>query len=360
MAHILWLAGTAGAGKSVTAWEVFQKAPGLAYVDIDQLGMLYPDRPDDEEAHRLKQEALRALAPQYLTAGAERLLVSGVVDPELAADPDAPLPPGTVDYCLLVADPDDLRRRILERGWEADDADRAVATQELLVVSGFAESVVHTQGRSVSEVSAAVPREASDSTAPGTRQSDPDVPRAGASTGSVFITGPRAVGCSTVGFALASHAWELGVPTGFVDLDQLSFRQHGSSTRDVCLGIANLGALQRVFARHGAERFIANGHLLETAHLDLLRRSLGPTTVVCLRADHETLRRHLVRRLGGSEARLAGDDLADASDAYRRAVLRRAVTELAATEQADRYDIVVDVAGRSVTEVVAEIAAAVW
>jgi hypothetical protein len=35
----------------------------VAYVDIDQLGMLYPAADDDPQRHRFKAEALRELLP---------------------------------------------------------------------------------------------------------------------------------------------------------------------------------------------------------------------------------------------------------------------------------------------------------
>jgi adenylylsulfate kinase-like enzyme len=47
----MWICGAAGAGKSVAAWELFAEFAAadtrVAYVDIDQLGMLYPEADDD-------------------------------------------------------------------------------------------------------------------------------------------------------------------------------------------------------------------------------------------------------------------------------------------------------------------------
>jgi CO dehydrogenase nickel-insertion accessory protein CooC1 len=84
---VFWICGASGVGKSVAAWALFETlaAEGfrVAYVDIDQLGMLYPAGSDDPERHLLKAEALLALLPGYASAGAQVLVVSGVVDPRL-------------------------------------------------------------------------------------------------------------------------------------------------------------------------------------------------------------------------------------------------------------------------------------
>ena len=73
------------AGKSTAGWRLFHElaatGQAVAYVDVDQLGMLYPDDQNDPEGHTLKCAALDALVPGYVAAGAQVLVVSGVVDP---------------------------------------------------------------------------------------------------------------------------------------------------------------------------------------------------------------------------------------------------------------------------------------
>jgi len=80
---VFWVCGAAGAGKSVAAWALFEAlaADGVrvGYVDIDQLGMLYPASDDDPERHLLKEEALVALVPGYTSAGAHVLVVSALI-----------------------------------------------------------------------------------------------------------------------------------------------------------------------------------------------------------------------------------------------------------------------------------------
>ena len=333
----------------MTAWELFRSSPDVAYLDIDQVGMLYPDQESDGGGHLLQQHALAALRPNYGDTG--HLLVSGVVDPVLAADPAAPVPRADVHYCLLTADPGTVRARVRARGWAAEDADEAVAEQDALVAAGFADAVVDTTGLSPGEVAGRV---AAGITPPGR-------PRAGAGsapgdgplpTASVLLTGPRAVGCSTVGFALARGSWDEGVRTGFADVGQLSFRRGPGSDADTdpVLGLANLATLREVFARQGAGRFVANGHL---GH----RPPPAATVVVRLRASETSLRAHVRSRHDGNEARLAGDDLAAATPAYRESVVRAALADQEHLEQAPDPDLVVDVSDRTVDDVVEEVAA---
>jgi broad-specificity NMP kinase len=349
MVPVVWICGAPGVGKSVTAWELFRKRADLAYLDIDQVGMLYPDRESDGDGHRLQQHALAALLPNYAER-TDRLLVSGVLDPALVADPSAPLPRAAAHYCLLTVDPDTLRRRVLERGWTAGDADEAVVEQEALAAAGFADEVVDTSGLAASEVAdlvaAGLPGARATST-PEWADTDPGPSR----IPSLFVTGPRAVGCSTVGFELARRSWAGDVRTGFADLGQLSFlRGPGTADDDPDLGLTNLATLSLVFAQHGAERFVANGHLGD-------RPAPEGSILVRLRADEASLRAHVRSRYGGNAARLTGDDLAAATPAHQEDVLRAAWQEQARLDVARAEELLVDVSDRGVDDVVNEIAA---
>ncbi len=128
---VLWICGAPGAGKSVTAWSLCDKVAGegvaVAYIDIDQLGMLYPESDADLERFRLKTEALNALIPSYLASGAQALIVSGIVDPDSPADAALQYPTARRMFCLLDMAEATLRERILDRGWDPEDADEALA-----------------------------------------------------------------------------------------------------------------------------------------------------------------------------------------------------------------------------------------
>lgn len=126
---VFWICGAVGAGKSVAAWALFEELADagvrVAYVDIDQLGMVYPALDDDPERHLLKARGLASLFRGYMPAGAQVLVVSGVIDPDAGPGPDSM---ASVDLTLCMVSPAAaaLRERILARGSGEEQADEAV------------------------------------------------------------------------------------------------------------------------------------------------------------------------------------------------------------------------------------------
>ena len=55
---VLWICGAPATGKSTVAWRLFgdvaDEGVRVAYVDIDQLGMLYPAPEGDADRHLVK------------------------------------------------------------------------------------------------------------------------------------------------------------------------------------------------------------------------------------------------------------------------------------------------------------------
>ena len=361
---VLWLCGPSGVGKSVTAWALFEalgdEGVRVAYVDIDQLGMLYPETEDDPCRYRLKTDALASLLPNYAAAGVQVLVVSGVVDP--ASPPDVtPLCPGArTTFCLLTVDEATLRQRILDRGWDAEDADEATADARALLEAPFIDAVVDTTGRTVPEVVERVRPMVALVGAPADRrpgQGTPSLPPA--SVDLTLVSGPRAVGSSTVGFGLARSRWGSGRTTGFMDLQQLAFMRHPDEPghSNTTLGVANVTTIHRLFALRGAEQVIVSAHLNTPAEHDSVRHS-APDSRVCiirLHADAATIAAHLRERSGGSDARLAGDDLVGASFENQGLILQVALAEQQALEADAAEDLLVDVSGRTIDDVVSEV-----
>ena len=244
-APVFWICGAVGAGKSVAAWALVEQLTDdglrVAYVDIDQLGMLYPATDDDPQRHRLKAEALRELLPAYASAGAQLVVVSGVIDPRRGPSPA--LASGVdLTLCLLSPNPAALRERILARGWAMDVADEAAAEDAVLRQAPFVD-VVETSGLTIAATAErlrALVRPAAASTAsPGRMTSSP------ATTEVVVITGPRASGVSTVAFRLSSDRWRAGARTGFIDLQQIGFIAGGTDTHhplEPALAVHQLGS----------------------------------------------------------------------------------------------------------------------
>ena len=355
----IWVCGASGAGKSVAAWSLFQElaAAGtrVAYVDIDQLGMLYPAAVDDPGWHHaLKGEALAAVLPGYAAAGAELLVVSGVVDPH--EGPGKQLPPDTdLTLCLLSPDPAVLRERILARGWSQTDADEAAAESGLLQAAPFVDVRIDTTALSVAET---VARLRDVAHVDGEARETRSAATSPSSTGVVLLTGPRAAGSSTVGFGLAVGRWRAGRRTGFLDLQQLGFIARGGRTdSESALAVRQLAAMHNLMTERGAELLIVSGHL-SVPDRALVRAALprATVTVVRLRADERTLAEHVRARVGGSDARLAADDLLGADQQHQDAVVAAALAEQHTLDTAPADDdAVLDVSGRSPAEVIADV-----
>jgi adenylylsulfate kinase-like enzyme len=357
--HILWVFGAPGAGKSVAAWSLFEGlvAAGhrVAYVDIDQLGMLYPAAAEDPERHALKTTALAALVPGYLAAGARTLIVSGVVDvrtgPRMALPPDVDL-----TMVLLSPDPGVLRQRILARGRDRHEAEEAVAEDALLRKASFVDVPISTAGLSVRETAERLRAHV------GKLRSSADAARrmvtSDARMDVLVLTGPRAAGSSTIGFGLATRRWRAGRRTGFVDLQQLGFSsgRDGRVASDATLAIGQLAVLHGLLAERGSGLLVVSGHL-SVADRATLRAAVpeGRVTVVRLRADRGSFEEHVRARVGGSAARLAGDDLLDADQSQQDRVVRAALAEQDLLDASAVDDVVVDVSGRTSADVIAEV-----
>jgi broad-specificity NMP kinase len=356
---VIWVCGASGAGKSVAAWGLYEElaAAGarVAYVDIDQLGMLYPVADDDPAWHHaLKGEALAAVLPGYVAAGAQLLVVSGVVDPH--EGPRKQLPRDTdLTLCLLAPDPAVLRERILARGWSQADADEAAAENDVLRAAPFVDRRIETTELSVAET---VARLRDVAHVGGEARETGSGATSSSSTGVVVVTGPRAAGSSTVGFGLAVGRWRAGRRTGFLDLQQLGFiARTGRTGSESVLAISQLAAMHELMTERGAE-LVVSGHL-SVPDRALLRMALprATVTVVRLRADERTLADHVRARVGGSDARLAADDLLDADQHHQDAVMAAALAEQRVLDTAPADDdAVLDVSGRSPAEVIADVA----
>ncbi len=356
---VIWICGAAGAGKSAAAWGLFEElvAAGkrVAYIDIDQLGMLYPEVDDDPGWHHaVKGEALATLMPGYATAGAQLLIVSGVINPH--EGPRTHLPPNTdLTLCLLSPDPAVLRRRILERGWGQADAEEAAAENAWLQSATFMDIRIETTALSVAETVARLRDFAHFDDR--TRETRSGEFTSLSSTGVVMITGPRAVGSSTVGFGLARSRWRAGRRTGFLDLQQLGFIASDDRTNsESALAVGQLAAMHNLMTERGAELLVVSGHL-SVPDRALVRAALprAKMTVVRLRADERTLEEHVRARVSGSDARLAADDLLGADQEHQDAVVAAALGEQHLLDTSPADDAVLDVSGRTPAEVVADV-----
>jgi gluconate kinase len=350
---VLWLCGAPATGKSTVAWHLFGDLAGegvrAGYVDIDQLGMVYPAPQHDPERHQVKADALAAVLPNYAQAGAQVLVVSGVLDPMTGAGLAQRIP--SITFCHLVADEKTIRARLADRPGPTESTDLAMDMLRGLEAASFVAHTIDTTGRTPLDVA----REAcaligQQPTAP------PPTPRRPIAHGSGRVTvihGPRAVGKSTVSWELFARNRNSGTTTGYVDLEQLGFYRPGVGS-NTPLRVANLAALWETFHTLGVRSLIANGRVDTPEDARLIRETFPAAAVrlVRLAADADAIRRRIAERHRGAPARLIDDDLEGAPPERQDRVLRDSLAEARRFRTADPADEVVDTTNLSVNEVV--------
>jgi len=117
----LLVCGPRGVGKSSVGFQVFldvmHSGIKAAYIDLDQLSFCRPIPQDDPENHRIKVRDLARLWSVYQRAGARCLVAAGNVrSPDIVDAYAAAVPSLALSVCLLDADADTLRERLLARG----------------------------------------------------------------------------------------------------------------------------------------------------------------------------------------------------------------------------------------------------
>lgn len=343
----LRLAGPPGVGKSTAAWAIAQHlASGgerVAYVDIDQLGMCYPAPEDAPDRWELKENALRGVARRFRRDGVQRLVVSGVASPDL--------PPPQLHGCRghalwLDAAAGVLRDRLAPRPWDATRVESVVevGSAESARLDGDWERLTTDRLTVDGTVDAVLARWANSRTGSHDHAEVPGEPLAMATAPVLWITGPRSVGASSVGWQIARSSWGRGQRVGFADAAELSFVWNTSTSSPA----DNTVALHQTLTAAGAESLVAVGPLaLGPA---VVRRAFEGTEVRFVRldaTDEELLERALDRiHIGGP--RLAADDLAGATEAFAEWVARRAVSDRLLPIRAG--ELVVDTAGTTAAE----------
>lgn len=114
---ILWIYGADAVGKSAVAWDLYtflvESGHRAAYVDTDYLGFCTPQF---EDRTRLVELNLASMWPNFRSAGAEILVVSGImVTPEHRQRFQSAVGNGRLHATLLTASPAIQRGRVLGR-----------------------------------------------------------------------------------------------------------------------------------------------------------------------------------------------------------------------------------------------------
>lgn len=186
---------------------------------------------------------------------------------------------------------------------------------------------------------------AGDTTSVPTDPRGSDAPELAAPIPVLWLCGPPGVGKTTVAWEMFTRLTRAGVPTGYVDVDQLGIC-YPAPTPDICVPEPaadpgryvtknrNVGAAVATFRAAGARCVIVSGVVDERLGVDLELIPNAFVTVCRLRADAPELRRRLI-------GRSRPDDRLEEASRYA-----------AALDRADIGDVCVDTTGRSAVQVI--------
>ncbi|WDZ84224.1 hypothetical protein [Micromonospora cathayae] len=336
---VLWLYGPPGVGKTTVGWEIYHQlvrdGSPVGYVDIDQVGICYPEPTDDPGRHRLKARTLAALLPNYRSAGARGVVVSGVVDPTTGPHLDL-LTAAAVTVCRLHADPTVLAERFVARTGDPAAVSSVLRGAAVLDTRNAGDGCVETTGLTVTEVAERVRAQVGDwlvRANADARLRPPPKPTA-ASGAILWLCGAAGVGKSTVGFRVYRDTLWAGRTTGYVDLEQLGFGP--GNVVDHHLRAQNLTAVWRTFRQAGAERLVVVGPAEdETVVAGYTTMLPGTTVTLCrLHAGRTSLTHRILSRSDGGSWAQPGDPLRGMSTTDLLRVADKAVGDAEALEKA--------------------------
>lgn len=367
--HVLWIYGPPGVGKTTTGWELWaqlsQAGIRTGYVDTDQLGICVPAHRDDPGGHRMKAANLAAVVSTFRSAGARCVVVTGVADPQRVREHADQVPGAAITLCRLRVDHDELRKRLAERGWHRDLVAEAIREATALDGSADADLSLDTTGLSVAEVIRRLRQQVGDwpSRTPRVRShvamaGGPeeefravDVPPARV----LWLCGATGVGKSSVGWRILMDSVHAGVPTGYVDLEQVGFLRPAPADDpdNHRIKAGNLAALWRTFHASGARRLIVVGQVDDPAAVRVYRDVLPAASLrlVRLHANRAELGRRIARRGRGDGPRIPGDRLSGLPAHRLRQIADEAAATAARLAVAGIGDVCVDTDGRTVEEI---------
>ncbi|MFD3505748.1 AAA family ATPase [Streptomyces sp. NPDC058678] len=370
---VLWLCGPPGVGKTTVAWEMYSHLirAGIesGFVDIDQLGICYPEPAGDPGRHRMKARNVDAVVAGFRAAGARCLVVSGVVDPACGAHVDQ-IPQAAVTVCRLRADREVLRQRFTGRGGPAELVDEVLREADALDASTFADACVDTSGLLVNEVARRVGERTGGwpATALG-RSADAPEPSAVTAVGRssalaqaepsadlpvLWLCGATGVGKSTVGFEVYQRVLGAGATAAYLDLDQLGFcRPVPDDAANHRVKARNLAAVWRTYRAAGAQCLIMSGPVEDEATVKAYSDAMpaAELTLCRLHAGRQHLTERIMSRGQDGSWAQPGDPLRGQSVTRLLHVADQAVASAASLEDAGIGDLRIDTDGHTVERV---------
>lgn len=161
----LLITGPVGVGKTAVAEAVGDLLAGAAIphavIDLDWLACYWPSATDDRFNFALQLRNLRSVARNYLDAGADRLVLAGVVESRAGRERYAEAIGVDLAVCRLRADLAVIRQRLIRRHGSGDDDGlrwhlrRSRELEQILDLAGVEDFTV-TADRPVADVAKAV------------------------------------------------------------------------------------------------------------------------------------------------------------------------------------------------------------
>jgi hypothetical protein len=336
--------------------------------------MCLPAPPDDPERYRVKVRNLSAVAGNFRAAGCAAVVVSGDLGPSKAISPGT-VSSASLTICRLRASPHELRRRLTSRHEGPDFVSDALHRAEELDRSSFADACVDTDGLTVAEVARLV-RERCGGWPPGRVAARADdaaqapaddvapapTPSAVAGGNVLLVCGATGVGKSEAGFGIYLRQSQAGVPSAYVDLDQIGLMSPlpADDPGGHRLKARNLAALWRAFHEAGARRLILSGPVADEDAVAAYAAALPAAgiTVCRLHAGPDELARRIALRGHGLSWPQPGDPLAGQPEAHLWLAAAESAAQAEALERAGLGDLCIYTDGRTIAEVVDLIAGA--
>jgi adenylylsulfate kinase-like enzyme len=362
---LLWLCGAPGAGKTATAWAIFEQLRDAgvraAFVDADQLGMCYPQAEDDPQNDRIKAQAFGAVWRTYVEAGAECVILSGsVADADSVREYLAAIEGAAPTVCGIRVAPDRIERRLRARGWGDELIAQARKEVDAIGSGLVTDLIVDPEDRSVAEVARLVRAAASDWPPAATTAAVESAPELTAPTDPrkvLWISGPPCSGKSAVGWELYMRVLGSGATAAFLDIDQLGWFAAPTDVARWNVKARNLSAVWGRFREKGADCLIVVGGAEGREEFDAYAEALaGEQLAACrLKASAETLVERVHARGRGEGPELPGDVLRGKGKAELDEFAERAAIAAKALEAAGVGAMPVDTDGKTAAAIADEI-----
>jgi hypothetical protein len=306
----LWFYGPSGVGKSAIGYEVFSRLVSggcrVGYVEIDQIGMCMPATAHSRSA--AKADNLLGVLSNFGRTGVDGVVVSGdiagpAMEDVLRRAPERPV------LCRLRADHDVVVERLTLRGSPQFAEASRTYDEDNVVPPGDLSLTTHPLG--VADLATEILSQLGTwpPTRPQNRNASGDAASEVLDCSAILVSGPRAVGKSTVAWELYMSSVSAGVCTGYLDLEQLAFVEPALASSSLPVKLANVGACWEGFRRQGAQRLVLCGSVDTARDLTLYRQLIPSLRVVALTAGYDAILHRARRRTRRKEIWLPGDDL---------------------------------------------------